>query len=79
MVDIGKHLTRGGFTEIVELAYRMNNSGKRRRTKGVILKDIGTHQDEDIVLSLSQDKAVNEVPKRMKGVTTGGLSQRGAR
>lgn len=49
IVDTGKHLTRSGFTEIVELAYQMNNSGKRRRTKDVILKDIRTHQDEDIV------------------------------
>ena len=63
MIDAGKHLTKKGFAEIVELAYRMNSSGKRRRTKGEILAEINSHQDEDIVLSLSQDK----VKKRSSG------------
>ena len=53
MVDSGKHLTKGGFIEIIELAYQMNGSGKRRRTKEEIIKDLRSHQDEDIVLSLS--------------------------
>ncbi len=56
MVDDEKHLTRSGFVEIVELAYRMNGSGKRIRTKEEIINNLVTHQDEDIVLSLSQDK-----------------------
>src|SRR3989338_2274924 len=50
---LGKHLTKGGFIEIIELAYQMNGSGKRRRTKEEIIKDLRSHQDEDIVLSLS--------------------------
>ena len=58
MIDARKHLTRNGFVEIVKLAYRMNVSGKRRRTKEEILKNLNTHQDEDIVLSLSQDKVL---------------------
>ena len=58
MVDARKHLTRNGFVEIVELAYQMNSSGKRRRTKDIILKDLNAHQDEDIVFSLSQDKVL---------------------
>ena len=78
-VDKAEHLTRNGFAKIVELAYQMNGSGKRRRTKAEIIRDLDSHQDEDIVLSLSQDKVKKEVPKRTKGVTTGGLSQRGAR
>jgi len=56
MIDREQHLKRSGFAEIVELAYQMNGSGKRRRTKEVIINDLTTHQDEDIVLSLSQDK-----------------------
>jgi len=79
MIDREKHLTRNGFAEIVKIAYQMNGSGKRKRTKEEIINDLNTRQDEDIVLSLSQDKVGNEVPKRTKSVTTGGLSQRGAR
>lgn len=56
MIDEEKHLTRNGFAEIVELAYRMNGSGKRRRTKEEIICNLVNRQDEDIVLSLSQDK-----------------------
>ncbi|MBI3273961.1 MAG: LAGLIDADG family homing endonuclease, partial [Candidatus Colwellbacteria bacterium] len=56
IIDKGQHLTRRGFAEIVELAYRMNGSGKRKRTKEEIINNLTAHQDEDIVLSLSQDK-----------------------
>ncbi|TSC69176.1 MAG: homing endonuclease [Parcubacteria group bacterium Gr01-1014_66] len=57
MIDKKKHLTPSGFAEIVELAYRMNGSGKRKRIKEEIINNLIVHQDEDIVLSLSQDKA----------------------
>ena len=78
MVNEHLHLTPKGLGEIVLLAYQMNGSGKRHRSKEEIIRDLRKTQDEDIVLSLPQGKW-NEVPKRMKGVTTGGLSPRGAR
>ena len=79
-IDKAKHLTRNGFAEIVGLAYQMNGSGKRKRMKEEIIRSVTSHQDEDIVLSLSQGKVKKyEVPKRTKGATTGGLSQPGAR
>ena len=54
MIDHGKHLSTQGFVKIVELAYRMNGSGKRKRTKEEIIRNLKlVHQDEDIVLSLS--------------------------
>ena len=42
-VDKAEHLTRNGFTKIVELAYQMYGSGKRRRTKEEILYDLNSH------------------------------------
>jgi hypothetical protein len=36
-----KHLRREGFIEILNLAYLMNNSGKRKRTKREIIKFLG--------------------------------------
>ena len=79
MIDRNLHLTRKGFMKIVVLAYQMNGSGKRKRSKEEIIRDLEVRtQDEDIVSRPSKD-VVFEVPKRMKGVTTGVLSQRGAR
>ena len=59
MIDDQKHLTPSGFAKIVGLAYQMNGSGKRKRTKEEIINDLTAYQDEDIVLSLSQDKVKN--------------------
>ena len=38
IVDQKIHLTKDGFIEIINLAYQMNGSGKRRRTKETIIK-----------------------------------------
>ena len=79
MVYEDLHLTPQGLVEIVELAYQMNGSGKRHRAKEEIITDlVQKTQDEDIVLPVSKDTKF-EVPKRMKGVTTGGLSRGDAR
>lgn len=40
LIDSGKHLTKDGFIEIVHIAYTMNGSGKRRRTKEEIIKNL---------------------------------------
>ena len=42
------HLTKSGFIEILNLAYEMNGSGKRRRTKEEIIKSLKS-KDEVIV------------------------------
>src|SRR3989338_5245159 len=38
IVDLKLHLTKEGFIEILNLAYSMNGSGKRRRAKETIIK-----------------------------------------
>ena len=38
IVDTGKHLKRNGFIEVINIAYQMNGSGKRRRSKEEIIK-----------------------------------------
>ena len=40
IVDQKIHLTKDGFIEIINLAYQMNGSGKRRRTKETIIKQL---------------------------------------
>ena len=59
MVHQNLHLVPQGLVEIVELAYQMNGSGKRHRSKEEIVADlVQKSQDEDIVLSVSKDTAV---------------------
>ena len=38
LIDETQHLNRDGFVNILQLAYRMNGSGKRKRTKEEIIK-----------------------------------------
>lgn len=40
IVSSGDHLTKNGFITIVELAYQMNGSGKRKRTKQEIINSL---------------------------------------
>ena len=46
MVDLRKHLSKVGFIEIINFAYQMNGSGKRKRIK------------EEIIASLLEDKDI---------------------
>src|SRR3989344_4764181 len=41
MIDEGKHLLKDGYSQILDLAYRMNGSGKRRRKKEEIVNSLG--------------------------------------
>jgi hypothetical protein len=47
IVDLQKHLNRAGFIEVVNLAYTMNGSGKRKRAKEEIITSL--FEDKDIV------------------------------
>jgi hypothetical protein len=47
IVDSRRHLSKNGFIEIINLAYQMNGSGKRKRTKEEIIKALC--EDKDIV------------------------------
>jgi hypothetical protein len=38
MIDRKEHLNRNGFIRIIELAYQMNGSGKRKRSKYELIK-----------------------------------------
>jgi hypothetical protein len=38
MIDRKEHLNRNGFMRIIELAYQMNGSGKRKRSKEELIK-----------------------------------------
>jgi len=38
MIDLKLHLKKDGFIKVVQLAYQMNSSGKRRRTQEEIIK-----------------------------------------
>ena len=40
LINCGRHLNRGGYVAILDLAYNMNGSGKRRRTKEEIIKSL---------------------------------------
>ena len=40
IIDSGEHLSKEGFVKIVNLAYTMNGSGKRKRTKEEIIKSL---------------------------------------
>lgn len=40
IIDQSKHLQKEGFIEIINLAYQMNGSGKRRRTKEEIINSL---------------------------------------
>lgn len=40
MIDYKVHLKKDGFIKIINLAYQMNSSGKRRRTQEKIIKHI---------------------------------------
>jgi hypothetical protein len=40
IIHKGQHLSKEGFTEIINLAYTMNGSGKRKRTKEEIIKSL---------------------------------------
>jgi len=40
MVDAGEHLEKDGYSDILNLAYSMNGSGKRRRKKGEIIESL---------------------------------------
>ena len=41
IIDKNKHLVKGGFAQILNLAYQMNGSGKRKRTKEEIIQFLG--------------------------------------
>jgi hypothetical protein len=47
IVDSQRHLNKDGFIEIINLAYQMNGSGKRKRTKSEIINSLC--KDKDIV------------------------------
>ena len=47
IVDSQEHLNKNGFIDIIDLAYRMNGSGKRKRTKLEIVNLL--RKDKDIV------------------------------
>jgi hypothetical protein len=47
IVDLKKHLDKAGFIEVINLAYEMNGSGKRKRTKVEIINSL--QEDKDIV------------------------------
>jgi hypothetical protein len=38
MIDRKEHLNKNGFIKIIELAYQMNGSGKRKRSKDELIK-----------------------------------------
>ncbi|MBI2626804.1 MAG: LAGLIDADG family homing endonuclease [Parcubacteria group bacterium] len=40
IIDHGGHLTKSGFIKIVNFAYRMNGSGKRKRTSQEIIRNL---------------------------------------
>lgn len=40
IIDRNEHLTQEGFIKIIEVAYTMNGSGKRKRTKEEIIKSL---------------------------------------
>ena len=40
MIDRKLHLNKDGFAEILQLAYRMNGSGKRKRKIGEIVQSL---------------------------------------
>ena len=42
-IHMGEHLTKRGLIDLVTLAYQMNGSGKRRRTKEEIIDDLNSH------------------------------------
>ena len=46
IVTARKHLDKAGFIEVINLAYQMNGSGKRKRTKEEIIESL---EDKDIV------------------------------
>jgi hypothetical protein len=46
IVDRKEHLTKNGFVRIINLAYKMNGSGKRKRSKEELLNLL---RGEDIV------------------------------
>ena len=41
MIDEEKHLLKDGYSQILDLAYQMNGSGKRRRKKEEIVNSLG--------------------------------------
>ncbi len=47
IVDSQKHLSKAGFIEVINLAYQMNGSGKRKRAKEEIIQSL--FEDKDIV------------------------------
>jgi len=44
IIDQGEHLKKDGFIKILNLAYAMNGSGKRKRTKEEIIKSLNITQ-----------------------------------
>ncbi|MBI3589164.1 MAG: LAGLIDADG family homing endonuclease [Candidatus Liptonbacteria bacterium] len=40
IINLGSHLKREGFVEIINLAYQMNGSGKRKRSKEEIINSL---------------------------------------
>ena len=42
-IRMGEHITKRGLIDLVKLAYQMNGSGKRRRTKEEIINDLNSH------------------------------------
>ena len=42
-INIGEHITKTGLIDLVTLAYQMNGSGKRKRTKEEIIDDLNSH------------------------------------
>jgi len=47
IVNSRKHLSKAGFIEVINLAYQMNGSGKRKRAKEEIIQSL--FEDKDIV------------------------------
>jgi LAGLIDADG endonuclease len=46
IIDSREHLNIGGFMNVIDLAYQMNGSGKRKRTKEELINSL---KEEDIV------------------------------
>ena len=42
-IRMSEHITKGGLIDLVKLAYQMNGSGKRTRTKEEIIDDLNSH------------------------------------
>ena len=76
IIGAGKHRTERGLQEIIALALQMRSTTSRRAR---MLKTILSKFEGEGIVYATSNRGKREVLSRTKGVTTGGLSQRGAR